>query len=188
MSEQLVYAGIGGRDTPADILEIMMGIGASLAMRGWILRSGHCTGPDQAFEAGADMVNPLLKEIYLPWKGFAGSSSELHPGNHPYTPEERYIAEKMHPAWHKLKPAAQKLHTRNVRQISGLDITDDLAKSKFVVCWTEKGFMKGGTSQALRIAENLHIPIFNFGKEDPNQLIQELYRLVDAYQPKRTAA
>jgi len=36
--------------------------------------------------------------------------------------------------------------------------------SDFIVCYTENGKMKGGTAQALRIAEDYKIPVFNIGK------------------------
>jgi hypothetical protein len=50
---------------------------------------------------------------------------------------------------------------RNYRQIRGLDAPD----SKFVICWTPNGELKGGTAQAIKIAKNYGIPVFNLAIE-----------------------
>jgi hypothetical protein len=36
-----------------------------------------------------------------------------------------------------------------------------MPNSKFVVCWTPGGLLKGGTAQAMRIAHAYGIPVFN---------------------------
>jgi hypothetical protein len=60
------YAGIGSRETPADVMALMGRVAARLEVLGWTLRSGAAQGADQAFEAGVSSK----KEIFLPWKGF----------------------------------------------------------------------------------------------------------------------
>ena len=46
------YTGVGSRETPSDILEVMESVGYALASQGWTLRSGGAVGADQAFERG----------------------------------------------------------------------------------------------------------------------------------------
>ena len=51
--------------------------------------------------------------------------------------------------------------------------------SKFVVCWTPGGQLKGGTAQALRIATALNIPIINLGTATSAQELEALMLKVD---------
>jgi hypothetical protein len=45
--------------------------------------------------------------------------------------------------------------------VLGLDLE---TPSKFIICWTKNGKGQGGTGQALRIAKEYGIPIFDAGK------------------------
>ena len=149
------YAGIGSRDCPNDVLEVMTKIGTYLAKKGFILRSGGTDGCDKAFENGCDLVNGE-KEIYLPWCGFNGSNSNLVVSD-----EKAFeIAEIYHPYWNNLKQGARKLQARNSHQILGKDLN---TPSEFIVCYTKGGKCIGGTAQALRIAKDKYVPVFNFG-------------------------
>lgn len=148
------YCGIGSRQTPTDVLNVMWAIGSELAREGWTLRSGGAVGADTAFEKGC-MNQSGTREIYVPWKGFAEGIAVDGLDNYA---EATKIAEKFHPRWDMCSPGARKLHTRNVYQIVGTELSDPV---KFVVCWTVGGNRTGGTGQALRIAEYLEIPIFD---------------------------
>ena len=158
------YAGIGSRETPIEICNMFEKIGEFLADKGYILRSGHAQGADQAFERGCDKVSGK-KEIYIPWKGFENSNSSLYT----QTQEAFELAEKYHPYWSRLSQGAQKLQARNCYQVLGrgldlpfaIDETD--AESEFIICWTKKGKGAGGTGQALRIAKDNCLPIFDAG-------------------------
>jgi hypothetical protein len=188
----LAYAGIGSRDTPEHILNIMSHIGAYLFGEGWTLRSGHADGADKAFEQGADDQRHMAechfdrKEIYLPWKGFNGSTSRLHPELYPFSHDETLLAGRMHPAWHRCSPSAQRLHTRNVRQLLGLEAIHGpvVVPVKFVVCWTDKGLLKGGTAQAIRIAQSCDIPVINLGAAKTPEYLEQLVLEVDSLQKK----
>lgn len=154
----MIYAGIGSRNTPEEILTIFERMGSWLAKNGDVLRSGAAKGADTVFEKGCDAVYGR-KEIFLPWKGFGGSSSEYYA-----VPKQAYlIARNHHPAWDKLSDAVQKLMARNTCQILGLDCE---TPCDFVVCYTNEGKDVGGTAQALRIARHFDIPIFNAGVYD----------------------
>ena len=54
--------------------------------------------------------------------------------------------------------------------------------SKFVVCWTPQGLLKGGTAQALRIATAMNIPIINLGTATTAQELEALVLKVDELQ------
>ena len=153
------YAGIGSRDTPADIMEIMTNIASVLENHNYILRSSGAKGADSAFEVGVQIETN--KEIYLPWKEFNNSTSELYLDN---IKESKYttaylMAEKFyHSNLSKASSNTIKYMTRNSFQIMGLDFMEP---SEFVVCWTKDGKASGGTGQAIRIAEFYQIPVFN---------------------------
>ena len=128
------------------------------------MRSGGAEGSDKAFENGCDKVNGE-KEIYLPWRGFNGSDSNLIVSN----PKAFEIAEKYHPYWFNLKQGAQKLQARNSHQVLGQDLE---TLSSFIICWTKGGKKIGGTAQAIRIADDYNIPVFNMGKYNDIQEIK----------------
>ena len=129
-----VYAGIGSRKTPKNILSLMTKSARRLDSLGWTLRSGGALGADLAFELGAGR-----KEIYLPWRAYA-------------------MARRYHPAWDRCSPAARKFHARNCYQVLGRDLA---TPAEFVLCWTPQGKVTGGTGQALRIAEDYGVQIIN---------------------------
>jgi len=147
------YAGIGSRETPAEVLKLMTAIAQRLSKLGYSLRSGGAEGADIAFESGA-----AAKQIFLPWNSFndkyADGSSYIIP------PLNTELAEQFHPAASKLSQGALKLMSRNSYQVLGPTLDDPV---DFVLCWTKQGTLAGGTAQAMRIAMHHNIPIFNFG-------------------------
>lgn len=160
------YAGIGSRDTPNDVLRLMTRIGKWLGAKRVVLRSGGAEGADSAFERGQGTIGP--KEIFLPWNGFNGRAMQR--GLLGVDERKAYeIAEKHHPAWHRLSDVAKKLTARNAYQILGATCADP---SAFVVCWTSDGAIAkttrktGGTGQAIRIAHTYGIPVFNLQRAD----------------------
>ncbi len=140
MSKYRYYAGIGSRKTPIDILDEMRITSRRLADKGYILRSGNALGADRAFEYGLEAVE---KQIFL------ARDATLQMFNH---------AKAFHPAWGACNPYAQRLHARNSAIMLGKDLDHPV---DFVICWTPGGKEIGGTSQALRIAKSMDIPIFN---------------------------
>lgn len=149
------YAGIGSRDTPEVIQEYFHRMGAFLGSNGYVLRSGAAQGADKAFENGCEKVNGY-KEIYLPWKSFEGSDSNLIVSNI----KAYNIAERFHPYWQNLSVGARKLQSRNSHQVLGYDLE---TPSNFILCWTKDGKGSGGTGQAIRIANHYNIPVFDAG-------------------------
>ena len=169
----LYYAGIGSRKTPLYAITMLTYVAKCLANRGWILRSGGANGADKAFEVGCDEADGMA-DIYLPWPLFNGHASDLHS----ISTQAMAMAEKYHPAWGRCSPAARKFHARNCYQILGQTL---VAPVEFVVCWTPNGEITGGTGQALRIALDHNIPIFNFGSCENQQAAQGMVNDILAY-------
>lgn len=156
-----IYAGIGSRDTPIDIQNLMTRVAIALANDNWILRSGGADGADTAFEIGAK-----AKEIYLPWNGFNGRQADgISYLLVPEGDEVREFVYDYHPAGLYLKPGPFKLMVRNTYQVLGADLD---TPADAVICWTSGGKASGGTGQALRIAKDYKIKIVNL--YDPHEL------------------
>lgn len=154
----LYYAGIGSRQTPANILIQMTEIAIDLREQGYRLRSGHAPGADQAFEFGAEAD----ADIYLPWLSFEKTTPVYGRKFTDVSEAAMEMAAHYHPSWQYLKRGAKLLHGRNCYQILGHDLD---TPCEFVICWTPGGEMKGGTAQALRIAQDYDIPVINLGTE-----------------------
>lgn len=150
------YAGIGSRECPEELLNVLVKASYMLSRKGFVLRSGGADGCDRAFEYGCDVANGQ-KEIYLPWRGFNGSNSDYTVTNK----KAFEIASQFHPRYSSLKDSAKLLQARNSHQVLGYDLE---TPSEFILCYTKNGKGGGGTGQALRIANYYNIPIFDFGK------------------------
>lgn len=145
------YTGVGSRETPTVVLQLMQDIAAELDRRGYTLRSGGAKGADKAFESGA-----RTKEIYY--------------ANH-CTVESMDIAKHFHPAWANCSEYARKLHGRNSFQVLGSRLN---SPSQFLLCWTPDGCIThasrssrtGGTGTAISIADYFAVPIFNLQRAD----------------------
>lgn len=157
MSKSFIYAGIGSRETPDAVLEVMEHIGKYLAPH-WLLRSGFADGADNAFARGADEAGGPM-ELFIPWPGFNGAPRDdprfIVPD---FSAPLLDLAKRHHPAWDRCSVGAKKLHARNGCQILGADLNTPV---DMVVCWTPNGAGGGGTGQAIRIAQSLDIPIFD---------------------------
>jgi len=158
------YAGIGSRETPYKVIETMQATSKFLSKYGYSLYSGGAEGADEAFEKGA-----TNKTIWLPWDGFNG---KFENGLDYVVPEEaKEFVSKYHPNPKRLSEKAFMLMSRNAYQVLGPDLKSPV---EFVLCWTKNGKASGGTGQAMRIAKDYNIPIYNF-KTD-SRLIETLLR------------
>lgn len=138
----------------------MTRIAQRLRVRGFVLRSGGAPGADQAFAAGAGQD----AEIFLPWPGFEGQESTFcQPTTAAYE-----LAAKHHPAWEQLSAVGRCLQARNSHQVLGWGLDDPVA---FVVCWTRSGLGTGGTGQAIRIAREAGIQVFDLGGDTKSVLV-----------------
>jgi hypothetical protein len=170
------YAGIGSRTTPSDILAKMTDLANELSPQ-YTLHSGGAPGADTAFERGAFDSN-----IYLPWPGFQDRSYgisidqiDIDSYNLAVT-----ISSLAHPYWNNLSGPVKNLMIRNVFQV--LDIVDGLVKQKAtaVICWTPDGSTgettraTGGTGQAIRIAMNNQIPVYNMKTMECKEILERM--------------
>lgn len=158
----MIYTGIGSRKTPDDILERMRAYGSAFAKLGFTLRSGAAEGADKAFETGCLSAGGK-KEIFLPWQKFNDHISPFYK----ITPEALKLAERVYgQGWQYLSQGAKKLMARNCYQVLGVNLD---TPSDFVVCWTPDGCVNkeqrtrrtGGTGQAIALADEYGIPVFN---------------------------
>lgn len=137
------YAGIGGRQTPPEVLDRMTAIARSLSDQGWTLHSGGAIGADSAFAVGA------------------GTRLRIFGANHATGAAEE-IASRFHPNWAACKPFARALHGRNVLILLGEKLCEPV---EFVLAWTPFNRDVGGTGNAIRIAQGFGIPVFNLADE-----------------------
>jgi len=171
----MFYTGIGARKLPPNIFNEFRNWGILLAPL-MTLRSGAADGADTAFEEGCDVAGGN-KEIYLPWKGFNNSNSNLYS-----IPIEVYeaAADIYGPSWRYVKQPTRDFMARDMQQVAGYALD---TPSEFVLCWTPDGCTTrkartketGGTGQAIAYADELGIPVFNFYNNIFDDLLDFLY-------------
>lgn len=157
------YAGVGSRQTPPQVLQVMRALAAKLEPN-YGLRSGGAGGADSAFEAGVRDIS--AQQIFLPGRSFqgrqAGTPGYIDATQLPSFWEALATVAQYHGAPHLLSDFAQRLMARNAMQVLGPDLR---SPSKFVIAWTPgaaiDGREAGGTGQALRIARDHGIGIRN---------------------------
>lgn len=184
------YAGIGSRFTPEDIMIKMSLIASILEKMQFILRSGGANGADSAFENGiTDKYSSM--NIYLPDLKFNGRTHDNKSYIYIESDEscEDYLRAKAsliyHPSKFNLKPAARKMMIRNYFQVHGRSTEE---KSSFIICWTPNGangksiktnWDDGGTGQAIRLASEENIPVYNLkDKRYSEMLAEDLVKLI----------
>ena len=165
MTKMLYYAGIGARETPESILNSFHQLGEALGKMGYVLRSGRAPGADTYFEKGAIKAQAVT-EIYVPWKGFPQDSElarlpaiEFESLDKDWQTCAFASVYRWHPAPLRLSNSVKKLLARDYCQLFGKNNQDKI--SSFVVCYTKDGQASGGTGQAIRIAQDARIPVFN---------------------------
>lgn len=171
------YTGIGSRETPQEVLDVMRKFAYLYAKKGYVLRSGGAEGADTAFAEGwgdawSESVNNTMQsdckaEIYLPWNEFNGQLSTMEGRvlvtNKTILEQAEQIASEVHPAWGSCKQGARKLHTRNVFQVLGATLDKP---STAVLCYAlvQGSSVKGGTRTAVEIAKKYDVPVFNLAE------------------------
>lgn len=160
-----IYAGVGSRETPPDVLNYFERVGARLKELGYTLRSGAARGADSAFERGG-WPNA---EIFVAKPSDKYRYTIITP-KHPAF----ILASRTHPAWHACSEIGKMLHSRNCFQVLGEDLKTPV---DFLLCWTPCGsetaescnITTGGTATAIRLAHKNNIPVFNFANEGRKQ-------------------
>ena len=166
---ELVYAGIGSRGTPAEVLADMTKMAAWLARTGWHLASGGAAGADSAFASGAPAGQ---RTLFLPWPGYNGCRG---PDCRVLSPSQLSacmdIAAGLHPAWHRCSSGARKMHARNAAILLSASLDRPVHA---VVAWTAGGRVEGGTGMGIRIARARGIPVLNLGSLSPRAVCERL--------------
>lgn len=155
----MIYAGIGSRETPVNVCDLMFKIARHLAMHNWTLRSGHAKGADRVFENGCDDATfGRKKEIFT-------AKSVI--------PEKAFeIAAEYHPAWHACNEPARRLHARNSMILLGADL---VTPCNVVLAYAPGGNKFGGTSQGIRIAEGHKIAVLNMFETETFNHLKDMY-------------
>ena len=168
------YTGVGSRESPAVILDLMQAVAFKLACEGYILRSGGADGADLAFQKGwqrgnGDELWPTA-EIFIPWDGFNGFSHGqdgviYRLNKMPNNQQAERIAAEIHPVWDRLSRGAKALHTRNIYQVLGKTLDEP---SRFLICYAKptKTGVSGGTNTAVQVALKYGVKVFNLYEQE----------------------
>lgn len=169
------YTGVGSRNTPENITDLMSNIAVVLYGADYTLRSGRADGSDYAFQRGAEyqhkqkaMISStrLKQEIYVPNKRFNvkyGRLGELDPSEWDNYEEAEDLMFSIHPKGQFLRGFAREAHIRNMYQVLGRDLN---TPSEFLICYAETdrfGNALGGTASAWKLATRYNIPCYNLG-------------------------
>ena len=188
MARVPAYAGLGARQPPPDVQDLLRRAAAFLAARGWMCRSGGAPGAAAACEAGAlaglRAGAPGGLTVYLPWPTFGrGQRAYLALGargaglrvavlGEP-RPAAFARAARHHPDWTRLALGDRARHARDVHLLLGPGLD---APAAFVLCWTADGALgppaapgadaPEGPGPALRLAAARGIPVLNLARPD----------------------
>ena len=158
----LVYAGIGSRQTPAEMLVAMTELARELERAGWHLHSGGADGADTAFENGTTRAG---RTVYLPWKRYNDrSGNECVTLTNSEQSHAQGIVSKYHGAWERCSRGARALHGRNEAIIHGLGHAPTDRRVDAVICWTPGGATQGGTATGMKMARTAGIPVLNLAR------------------------
>ena len=162
------YAGVGSRNTPPAVIELMNLIGKSFASRKFKLRTGDAAGADTAFTQGAlSKLSPeeavQLIEAYVPYSKVPTKPYERRP-DLSVLPALRKIFLETHPKPDALQGYGRELMERNALQVLGPKLNDpiDFLVGALKPKHLQRGTWDvGGTGQAYRLANREGIPIFD---------------------------
>lgn len=155
----LAYAGIGSRYITKEEEQLILNI-SSLLSKKFVVYSGNAEGSDISFQKGSN--NNCV--VFLPWKTFNRSKYNLENVLDYFIvndAESIDSVKKYHPRYEMLNNSATSLMARNYRQIMG---HGEYPVVKFVLCCADPlrdRTVKGGTGQAVRIANDYNIPVIN---------------------------
>lgn len=170
----IFYSGVGSRETPIEICNLMTKIASKLEQNSsfnYILRSGRAIGADKAFEKG--VKNPKNKCIYTI------DNFDFSPENYEMCKSEILSVFDSNRNFDNYGKNAKILILRDVNQVLG-SVKTCSEKSKFLICWTKNlnYYAKppnacGGTRFAVRIALKHDIPVFNLLIKEDRERIEK---------------
>jgi hypothetical protein len=162
----MIYAGVGARNTPENVLQEMTKIAEILANDKWLLRSGGAVGADTAFFNGCNKVKGNM-EIFYP---------NVDIINEPKFEEAKAIAKSYHGNWKATTSYAKRCLTRNVYILLGpeLDTPADVC-----IYWRNPNTKYGGTLHTITMAKDNNIFLLDMNIHDTpdkiHKIIKEYY-------------
>lgn len=166
------YAGIGSRTITEEERSTIIAIAERLS-EDYVLYSGNATGADIAFQTGSNGSCVL----FVPWKQF-NCTKYYHEDALVICPRVTYESDisvdDFHPCPEALSHAARSMMRRNYHQVMGYDDLE-LPVVDFVICCADPqgNGVKGGTGQAVRIANAMGIPVFNVRSNEWEEKLEE---------------
>lgn len=169
------FAGVGSRETPTDVLEVIRRVSHCLYDAGWFCMSGDADGADTAFHTGAMRSSryPLTGfAAFLPWNGVEKKSTNMRRYENPELglydaamfdnwESANAIASEARGGFHGLGRGGISLHTRNAYQVLSPTLRDPVQRVLFWAKPIYGGKVEGGTNTALQIALKHEIPTIN---------------------------
>lgn len=160
---ELIFAGIGNRDTPKFFADLITTIGKRLAEAGWWWSTGASGNADLA-----TMKVSMRGYYYIPWDNFSGFKMQHDIPRKAFETAEKYVKD-----FKKATPGVKKLHARNMMIISGPYMDPDHLVN-LVLCYTRDGceskytrsVRTGGTGSAIEFAYDNDIPIINLANRN----------------------
>lgn len=153
------YAGIGQRKVPKSVQSHMTSLAKRLNKMNFTLRSGDAEGSDQAFQSGAGRNASIFKA------SSENTLSESAVGNVTFFDKMSDAEQKAaYDSIARLHPSGGSISDNHSRNLLARDYfqvigTGGLVDSAFIACYADQN--EGGTWQAIRIARERGIPVFN---------------------------
>jgi predicted Rossmann-fold nucleotide-binding protein len=168
-----IYAGIGSRRLSLCESDFCHDIGKWMAKEGWTLKTGACTGADQAFAEGA-LSGGGKVILWLPWYDYERDWTRKAMISGMVTtrvlePSDTAAMESVdqyHPNPGALTETTRRLHARNYLITRGC---------RFVVAYPKtKNGQLGGTGQGIRVAEGLGIDVVRLDKSKDRGKVEKV--------------
>lgn len=183
----MTYAGIGSRETPQDVLDVMTKAATYLESLGYTLRSGGAEGADTAFEKGVKSKKQIFKGFDKTGDTEKKIAHEIHPNLQGAMEGSKKRAVAKGKDGERSAKAVENLMARNTNQIFGnkLDTPVDFVLAYDPSGWTGKGPrpVKGGTLQAIDMAARKGIPVINMADPNWREQLKEVLKNKPAVQP-----
>lgn len=185
---------IGSRETPDEVYKLTVSFVNILVELGYAIYSGGCPlGMDHAALKGAyrhKTSDKSRNRIYISWQGMAGLYHD--PANGIYNAQlfDNYeqageMALATRGSFERLGKHGICHVTRNMYQPLGDDLN---TPTDFVLCWAppsgKKGYVKGGTATAVKVAIQRNIPVFNLYYSDVCSRVEAFVANVLLYKRK----
>jgi hypothetical protein len=178
----MTYAGIGSRETPKEVLDLMTKAAKYLDDLGYTLQTGFTfknketgldeEGADKAFSDGSK--NKTLfgpSGIRRTVKGVTTQESY----DNDVTQKSNTIVKEIHPAPDMLTSGAVKLMARNTNQIFGKNLNSSVDFVLFYAKETDNPLRpKGGTGQAVEMARRKGIPTINMADSNWREQLKKV--------------